>query len=531
MQFREKPSEAALQQEAIWRLAKEQPKLFIEAFCKIRVPGRKGLSRFKLTWAQADGLEHWVQNRYSITLKARQIGWSTLIAGYSLWRAITIPYEDIIMISRTEREAAELMAKAALMYTHLPGWVRSKALRENNNKQVMEFSNGSRITSMPSASDPARGSSASLIVVDEWAFLQDPEGAWASIEPVADVGGQVIGLSTANGSGNWFHETWVGAETGHNLFKPFFVPWWGAANRHTIDEDGTIVPDELWYAEKLSAMRGWQLHQEYPENAEEAFIRSGNPVFDAEWLDYEIVKPREGYITGIGGLSFVEQGGPVSLWHMPETTRQYVVGVDVAKGLEHGDFSSAHVLDADTGRLMASWHGHIPPDLFADELILLGNFYNGALMVPENNNHGLSTIDFMRQKGYKRIYRTRTLDETTNKYTVKVGFNTNVKSKPLLIDALGSALRQDAIHVHCEYTLAELRTYVRNAKGGMEGSPHDDRVMSLALAVEGMKHVHTRDYQEEHSDKWTGAWWRRQLPSLDRQGHRIGGRGVRPNYV
>lgn len=76
-----------------------------------------------------------------------------------------------------------------------------KSLMEH--QQRMGFDNGSLITSMPSASDPARGESASLIVVDEWAFLPNPEEAWASIEPVADIGGRIIGLSTANGSGNF----------------------------------------------------------------------------------------------------------------------------------------------------------------------------------------------------------------------------------------------------------------------------------------------------------------------------------------
>ena len=68
----------------------------------------------------------------------------------------------------------------------------------------MVFDNGSQITSMPSASDPARGESATLIVVDEWAFLPNPEEAWASVEPVADVGGRdrITQLDEAAGAGN-----------------------------------------------------------------------------------------------------------------------------------------------------------------------------------------------------------------------------------------------------------------------------------------------------------------------------------------
>jgi hypothetical protein len=138
----------------------------------------------------------------------------------------------------------------------------------------MGFDNGSQITSMPSASDPARGESASLVVVDEWAFLPNPEEAWASIEPVADVGGRIIGLSTANGSGNFFHELWVGSQTGNNKFAPMFFPWSATEDR-----------DESWYQSKQDSMLSWQLAQEYPTTPEEAFIKSGNPVFDLDKLE------------------------------------------------------------------------------------------------------------------------------------------------------------------------------------------------------------------------------------------------------
>ena len=173
--------------------------------------------------AQSTALKHWEEHRYSLTLKARQIGWSTLVAAHQFWLAFFHPDQNIIDLSRTEREAVLLLRKTKYGYKHLPEWMLErgpKSLMEH--QQRMGFDNGSQITSMPSASDPARGESASLIVVDEWAFLPNPEEAWASIEPVADIGGRIIGLSTANGSGNFYHQLWVGATTGANKFAPMF---------------------------------------------------------------------------------------------------------------------------------------------------------------------------------------------------------------------------------------------------------------------------------------------------------------------
>jgi len=191
-----------------------------------------------------------------------------------------------------------LLRKTKYGHKHLPEWMNERGPQSLvDHQQRMGFSNGSQITSMPSASDPARGESATLVVVDEWAFLPNPEEAWASIEPVADVGGRIIGLSTANGSGNFFHKLWTGATTGNNKFDAMFFPWSASQDR-----------DEAWYEGKIASMLPWQLAQEYPTTPEEAFVRSGNPVFDLDVLGElgKLVKAgKQGYLHELqGALEF-----------------------------------------------------------------------------------------------------------------------------------------------------------------------------------------------------------------------------------
>ena len=263
-----------LQQEAEWRHCCESESYFLRNYWHIAHPAQ-GKILFDLRNAQSSALRHWDDNRYSLTLKARQIGWTTLVAAHQFWLAFFKDDQNIIDLSRTERESVLLLRKTKYGFKHLPDWLVARgpdSLMEH--QQRMAFSNGSQITSMPSASDPARGESASLVVVDEWAFLPNPEEAWASIEPVADVGGRIIGLSTANGSGNFFHELWVGSSTGTNRFAPMFFPWSATEDR-----------DESWYQSKKESMLAWQLAQEYPTTPEEAFIKSGNPVFDLDVLE------------------------------------------------------------------------------------------------------------------------------------------------------------------------------------------------------------------------------------------------------
>ena len=268
------PTLTELQKEAEWRRCITDEKHFLENYWHIAHPAH-GRILFKLRDAQSEALDNWTNQRYSLTLKARQIGWTTLVAAHQFWLAFFHPDQNIIDLSRTERESVLLLRKSKYGFQHLPEWMLERGpVSLVEHQQKMGFDNGSLVTSMPSASDPARGESATLVVVDEWAFLPNPEEAWASIEPVADVGGRIIGLSTANGSGNFFHELWVGSETGTNKFEPMFFPWSATEDR-----------DESWYKSKQESMLPWQLAQEYPTTPEEAFIKSGNPVFDLHALE------------------------------------------------------------------------------------------------------------------------------------------------------------------------------------------------------------------------------------------------------
>ncbi len=272
-----------LRQEAEWRKCQRSEVYFLENYWHIAHPAH-GRILFKLRGAQSEALRRWESNRYSLTLKARQIGWTTLVSAHQFWLAFFHDDQNIIDLSRTERESILLLRKTKYGFKHLPMWMIERGPQSlMDHQQRMGFDNGSQITSMPSASDPARGESATLVVVDEWAFLPNPEEAWASIEPVADVGGRIIGLSTANGSGNFFHQLWVGASTGNNQFDPMFFPWSASEDR-----------DESWYEGKKSSMLPWQLAQEYPTSAEDAFVRSGNPVFDLDVLNDMRVHVRQG---------------------------------------------------------------------------------------------------------------------------------------------------------------------------------------------------------------------------------------------
>lgn len=477
---------------------------FCENYWHIKHP-ELGRIKFEMREAQVETIRAWLSNRYSVVLKARQIGFSTLGAAYAFW--LTFFWQDrfVVMLSRTEREAAKLLQKSKYGYKFLPLWMKDRGPSITSDNQLkMTFANESSIESLPSGNDPARGESVYLVIVDEMAFLPNPEEAWASIEPIADVGGRVICLSTANGSGNFFHSLWVGSQTGANLFKGIFWPW-SAGDR-----------DDDWYEAKQKTMPGWQLHQEYPRHAEEAFIKSGNPVFDIDALmEYEQVDPDRGYLH-VHARRNVDYrktpDGELAVWAEPTPEGIYVIGADVAEGLGHGDYSSAHVIEARSLTVVAHWHGHIEPDLFGEALAELGWWYNGGLLGVENNNHGLTTVKALQRYGYKNLYRTRRLQQRNPEATEIMGWRTTTATKPLAIDELAGSIRDGELTIMDQYTIGELKTYVRDTNGRMHGSPHDDRVMSLAIAHQMLKYAWLPEYKAEAPmPKYSLGWFERYV--------------------
>jgi hypothetical protein len=494
---------------------------FCSNYWFIRHPER-GRILFEMREAQTETALAWINHRRTIVLKARQIGFSTLAAAFAFWEIFFWADRPEVMLSRTEREAAKLLQKAKYGYKQLPEWMRQRgpALISDNQLKIV-FNNESYLESLPSGNDPARGESLYRIFVDEMAFLPNSEEAWASIEPTVDVGGRVVCLSTANGEGNIFHSLWVGSQTGTNSFKGIFFPW-SASDR-----------DDSWYEVKRRELPDWQLAQEYPSDPDEAFIRSGRPVFDLDVIrQIETKEPRCGYLhKGMGRnvYEFREDGGELSIFAFPELDGVYCIGADVAEGLGHGDYSSAHVIDAYNEQVVAHWHGHVDPDLFgSDILYALGAWYNQALMGVENNNHGLTTLKALQRTGYKNIYRQRRLAQRNPQATEILGWRTTAASKPLAVDELSKALRDDELYVPCAKTLGELRTFVREASGKMHGSPHDDRVMSLAIANQMLKHVWLPEYQVSLTPpKNSLLWFEQFIPTEQVERIRVGAFNVR----
>jgi hypothetical protein len=237
-----------------------------------------------------------------------------------------------------------------------------------------------------------------------------------------------------------------------------------------------------------------QFMQEYPSNAEEAFQSSGYPAFDSHEILKKIkaCKPAKArYECQMSTGNFVsDKNGRLHVWGEPVPGREYAIGADVSEGIivsedahkDKYDFSSADVVDLETGKQVAHWHGYIDPDQFGELLCHLGKRYNTAWLAPERNNHGLATVLKIIDLKYPKVYVEK-IPDPPNKPRKRFGWLTSRATRPVIIRNLQAEVREGTDGIQCKETLREMLTLKRNEKGEYEAEAktHDDRVISYSI--------------------------------------------------
>ena len=104
-----------------------EPTHFMRKYCVIQHP-TKGKMYFNLYPFQEDTLNSMKDNRYNIILKSRQLGISTLSAGYILWNMLFKQDFNVLVIATTQDVAKNLVTKVRVMHDNLPSWLKGKII-------------------------------------------------------------------------------------------------------------------------------------------------------------------------------------------------------------------------------------------------------------------------------------------------------------------------------------------------------------------------------------------------------------------
>jgi len=442
---------------------------FMRKYCMVQHPTR-GRVNFNLYPFQEQVLKLWLKNDYTIINKSRQLGISTLAAGFSLWTMLFHKDKTVLCIATKQSTAVNMVDKVQFMYQQLPAWLRGKEKPDSNNKLSLKLSNGSQIVASSAASDAGRSYAVSLLLIDEAAFIDGIDRIYTSIKPTISAGGRCVALSSPNGVGNWFHKTWVGALNSENSFLPIKLPW-----------DVHPERDNQWFENEQANMGAQEIAQEY----ECDFLASGNNVVTNDILEYY----EKNYI--IDPVERRGMAGDYWIWEYPDPTETYVVSADVARG-DGSDYSTFHVIATKSHRQVAEFKSKISTREFANNLITAATEYNSALLVVENANIGWDVINSITERGYTNLYHSpKGGDMSIDNFVYKMendqtipGITNKSTTRPLFISKLESSLRSKEFIFRSKRTLEELRTFIwHHGKAQSQSGYNDDLVMALSFGL------------------------------------------------
>ena len=445
----------------------KDPAYFMKKYCYIQHPTR-GRILFNLYPFQDKVLHLFRDHQYLITLKSRQLGISTLAAGYSLWLMLFHKDKNVLALATTQATARNLVSKTMFMYDQLPKWLKLPAVEKN--KLSLRLKNGSKITAKSSNADAARSEAVSLLLIDEAAFIDNIEETFTAAQQTLATGGQCMALSTPNGIGNWFHQTWDKAESGENSFLPVRLPW-------------TVHPErnQTWRDQQDRDLGPRMAGQECDCD----FLASGDTVFEPDdMLFYEqtyLKDPLER--RGVDGNLWI--------WEGVDFTKSYMVVADVARG-DSADYSAFHVFDIENAVQVGEYKGKISPKEFGNVLVGIASEYNDALLVCENANIGWATIEQIITREYKNLYYSSTSStETVESYMSKFerdklvpGFTMSVRTRPLVIAKMIEYIREKGVTIQSKRLIGEMRVFVwKNGKPQAQTNYNDDLLISCATAL------------------------------------------------
>jgi hypothetical protein len=510
----------------------------------------------------------------AICLKARQVGISTAIQGKLIHRCTQRERYDAVVVAHDRDTGAKLYRMAETLYANLPEDPTLKpALGQHRRQRFLHFAGeglwqrGDIFPDSHYHVDTAgefqagRGGTYRAIHASEVAFWDQINTKLASLTAAVPEDSETLLTleSTANGF-NAFKDRWDDAEAGRSDYVAFFWPWWkedeyslpfasetekerfqvGDSADPYADEEPDLVAHHGLSLEQLNWRRHYIanqyggdvriFHQEMPSTPAEAFISTGQKVFDSYRTAQLLVRvektdPRVRGEGGpkIGDLQIGETttmptrtGGEIvvpkeALWvprergvvnpkppwkfwlsdeELAARPSSYVIGVDAAGGemVTHDatDYHAIQVIDHKTRVQVAEYRSRVDIDLLATEVLLAALFFNRAwVAVERTGSYGQPILRIMwRDFHYPYLYRSKKVGTVAERVEQRLGWDTTMRTKPLLIAGMIALMRDEEDGIRSRVLAGEISTYTRTDKGTTEAESgrFDDCLMAYMVA-------------------------------------------------
>jgi len=473
------------------------PVYFIENYGLIRHP-MKGKIKFSLFEYQKKAMREYMTHRRCVLLKSRQMGFSWVAAGYSLWTALFRKESDILLMSKKEDDAKEMLIKVKFLYENLPKFLKMRW--SENSASILGLVNGSRIVSLPATEASGRGFSGSLVIIDEAAFIPWGETVFGALKPTLSTGGSIILQSTAPDKGGENMFARILEDYKENGFHRVVGDNEESKKKMMIHWSENPERDERWYEEERPGYTERQWQTEFEGN----LVQSSRRVFPEEILKLHLLDCSKTPTNPMGKSIPIEwKNGELgeTYCELPLPGEAYAVGLDLAEGLEKGDYTVAQVLKKRNGKQVAVYRTRIPVINATEKVVELAKKYNNAFLVIEDNSIGAVAVQIAKRK-YKNLFRRKVYDKKSDVITEKIGWRTTKRSKPLLIRDIELSLRDQEIMLTDRLTRRELWQYSYDGEGGSTSCPNgsnyfDDMVMAFGLAIQGLKGISSPDSEDK----------------------------------
>lgn len=233
----------------------------------------------------------------ALILKGRQQGCSTYVAGRYYHKTTWRRGVRTFILTHEEKATQNLFEMVNRYHENCPSFVKPSTGAANAKELVFDKIDSGYRVGTAGNKGVGRSMTAQLFHGSEVAFWPNAEAHAAGVlQAVPDEEGtEVILESTANGVGNFFHQSWQEAEAAVSGFIAIFVPWyWQEEYRKDLPPEFVPSDEEKAYAAayeldweqiywrrlKIVQLKDANLFkQEYPATAAEAFQMSGHDSF------------------------------------------------------------------------------------------------------------------------------------------------------------------------------------------------------------------------------------------------------------
>lgn len=256
---------AAWQEQEIQRI-KADPLYFAEGYGSVEPP--KGAAVPFVPWPAQRQLLNTVRDHPKLwVLKARRLGLTWLVLHYGFWLMAFDPESyggRVLVFCKNRGDAGKLLDRVKNIHDRLPPWLRQSTGRDSVTALELP-DREAEIVALPATEGAARQETATLVVLDEFAFAKNgmARRIWTAIQPTIEGGGQLVGISTGNGTtgdGETFATVWEQAVTGENGVVPLFLSWQARPDRTA----------EWREAQRADYLSDEDFLAEYPETPDDA---------------------------------------------------------------------------------------------------------------------------------------------------------------------------------------------------------------------------------------------------------------------